>query len=669
MGETTKICEAKQQKDKEHAVEKAEPATKCKISGTEEEEVVEKSLSNLSRENNMSAKEEFEEKSLSNLSKEKKNDSNISTKEDTVEKTVPTITHKTFDLQAEKETEEDKVEIVQPTHSPKTSSSEDLSLANGVAEENLTNEQTSETDEKKVVEVSTNGEIEAVASKTCASEDLMPIEVETKLEQKKQHRQIKKATRRREENITNTTRAEAAPEEAKKKKDVEKLTKEDSVVKVESPAGKLTLSPEDPIQAEKEVEVTEKKVADITKESTPKKEEENVGQGSTAKQKQPSPEGSTPSGEKTEVADIKIKEKRNVATKTSPKETEIFEHGKKEAVSDSITDEPNLPRKDETIKKSKAAQELRKVMKEEGTKARQQTILIEEPKVSDESLRIDPKEKGRNETTEEQEKTHLPESRLAHLDAQKNIDISIEESTLPERNVDVLVENVAQKNADITIEESTMQEGTVTVLVEKSDAAQKKEEEEQCLPERKTEKPNISNLIADKDANDSNCEQMHQKERPEEKERRNLKHQQKEEKKLNFQASQENPSSSSQNEKEPALKLQVKSKAEETTVEKDEEDKLEKSEEDIVEKGEEDIVEKGEEDKVAEMSRINSGSSNESCTRRTDATNELPERETKRKKKKKRSDRMSKDVEINFEELLCSKQEFSSDTNKDAVLS
>merc|ERR1712233_93715 len=36
----------------------------------------------------------------------------------------------------------------------------------------------------------------------------------------------------------------------------------------------------------------------------------------------------------------------------------------------------------------------------------------------------------------------------------------------------------------------------------------------QMLHKRKTEKPNISNLIADKDANDSNCEQMHQKERP-----------------------------------------------------------------------------------------------------------------------------------------------------------
>merc|ERR1712130_1051310 len=411
--ETTKICDAKQQKDKEHAVEKPEPGTKCKTSVTEEE-VVEKSHSNLSQEDNMSTKEDVEEKTLSNLSKEpmpekeKKNVTKNPIKEDTVVKTVPTITHKTFDSQVDKETEvaeanttkeeataekEEKketpteevtVEIVQPTHSPKTYGSEDLNLAEGVAEKNLTNEQTSETDEKKVVQVSTNGEL--VASRTCASENLMPTEVDTKLEQKKQHRQIKKATRRRDENTTGT---EAAPEE-KEKKDVESPTKEDSV---KSPAGKITFVPEVLIQAEKEVEVTKKKVANLTKEPTPKKEKKNVEQG---------PESSTSSGEKTEVADIKIKEiphqeKRNVAIKSSPKETEIVEHGKKEAFSDSITHEPNLPKKD---------------------------------KVSDESQQIDPKEKEKNETTEEQEETHLPESRLAQQDAQKNVDISIEESTI-----------------------------------------------------------------------------------------------------------------------------------------------------------------------------------------------------------------------------------------------
>ena len=232
-----------------------------------------------------------------------------------------------------------------------------------VAEKKLaepTKEKTPEKEEVKVEEVSTNADIEAVAPNTCGAEDAKPTEIETKLVPKKQHRQMKKATRRRDENLPNLTKEEAAFEE-EEKKDVESQTKENSVGMVEAPAEEITFDPEDPIQAEKELEVTVKKVASQTREPTLKKEENKVAQDPTTKQ--PFPEGSKPIAEKTEVTDIEIKdtpaqEQRNVAIKTS---AEIVEHGQKEDFSNSINDELNLPKKDETMKKSRATQEFKKI--------------------------------------------------------------------------------------------------------------------------------------------------------------------------------------------------------------------------------------------------------------------------------------------------------------------
>merc|ERR1712168_999148 len=123
--------------------------------------------------------------------------------------------------------------------------------------------------------------------------------METKLGQRKPHRSIKKATRRREDNLPDITKEEASPEKVETMEE-ETPTKEDSVQMVEPPAEEIMFVREDTIQAEKEAKVTEKKLANLTKEPTPKEGEERVEEDSmpTAQQKQPSSKDSTP----TEIA-------------------------------------------------------------------------------------------------------------------------------------------------------------------------------------------------------------------------------------------------------------------------------------------------------------------------------------------------------------------------------
>merc|ERR1711974_4547 len=227
------------------------------------------------------------------------------------------------------------------------------------------------------------------------------------------------------------------------------------------------------------------------------------------KQKQPSPEDSTPTPKEKEVAKQADSSEEEIKAHQNGVDKTISQHGKKEAFSNKITDESKnqkenvagkisgLPKKDETTKKSKATQKL-KLAKEEGTKAGRPNIVIEEspaPKVSDESPAIEPKEKltERAETTEEQKHSHFYDSGLT------------EQDTL-----------VAQKKLDISIEESTIQGGNVDVLVENSDVAQKEEVDHRLQERESVEKPNISMHAADvKDANDSIYEQMHPKERTE----------------------------------------------------------------------------------------------------------------------------------------------------------
>merc|ERR1711874_147116 len=336
------------------------------------------------------------------------------------------------------------------------------------------------------------------------------------------------------------------------------------------------------------VEMTEPSV----KTSAPEDSMPTAKEYDIPKQKQPSPEDPTQTGNKTEVAHIETNE--------SPAKE------KRKDVTDS-------PKEKEMAKLSEATK---------------------------------PKEKltERAETTEEQKHSHFYDSGLTEQDAQKKLVISVEESTIQEGNVDVLVEN--------------------------SDVA-RKEEVDQCLQERKTvEKPDISMHAADvKDANDSIYEQMHPKERTE-KAVENLKLLQKEETELEFPSSQENQSSN--HESKETISINPKSTAskqdENQPTEKLQVAEVGKSKLETKQPGSE-TMEKGGKEILSGMSRVNSGSSNESCTRRTDATNEHPERETRRKKKKKRSDRVSKDIEINFEEPQSSKQEFPSRVNKDVVLS
>jgi len=326
-------------------IEKTEPTAKHKTSGPKETEVAEKNLSNSTKKE--ATPEEEEEKfaripskedtlgmieqrrratqeriqaHLNGLDKSKeptpvkevKKVTQIPTQEDTVAKTEPAITHRTSGPQdlapAEKEvaetnltkeeaapekeekkeaetpTKEDSVKMIEQKETHKTSGSEDMRPAERetkVAETklaNMTKEPIPEKDETKVAQAFTNGEIEAVTSKTCGSEDSMPTETETKLVQLKQHRSIKKATRKKEEKemanfLTNEhiveglkdlSPAENLPIMIKEEAAPEKEKKKDAEIK-EPPAEEKTFGPEDSIEAEKETEVTEKKLPNLIK--------------------------------------------------------------------------------------------------------------------------------------------------------------------------------------------------------------------------------------------------------------------------------------------------------------------------------------------------------------------------------------------------------------------